>query len=305
MKKINIRFLKAPRYLTHIAAFLLGVILTAYFDYKVEDYYNRPIISCDFDCINIYDNEENNLILDLYAQFENAGQIQTTISLNVLRFQLFKINKNPYYYKLDKKIEIPGLSVISDTIRVILPDRFDSIIDIPALQKLEVEYHEIKRSIRQKVTMDSSNVVWSFMVGKEIITKSDTNLINSGFILQGDSVQIIGRKIPVEYFGKTYTCEIYPRDAFISYKIENDKIHFVYGKKYPEGFLSEEGFEMLLEPLILRVPQEIADKCVLPKGYHLSFIHETETENGVEVKNYDVLVNNMRDNRKQIVYFLK
>lgn len=290
--------------LTHILALLVGLSPTIV-GFFIEDYFKRPQIECNINCINIIDNENNDLILNLYVQFENTGQSNTTISLDNLKLQFRDINGKPYSFNLNKKIEIDGLSFVSDTLEVILPKQLDSITVLPEIKTLLLDYHELKSKKNTFIEKKSSDVIWGFIQGRRIPENPDSFSYHSDYIVKNGTTQITGRKVPIEYKGKIYTCILYPRDAYISYKVDNGLINITYGQnmKFPLG--KDGKSELLVKPLIFIPAHEIEDKCVLPNGFVVSLSQEIEENEEIKIKNYSVKIKDMRDNKKQIVYFFK
>lgn len=288
-----------------VLAFVAGVLITALVNNGIEDYFKRPRIKGSIDCINIIDDESNDLILNLYLQFENIGHTKTSISLDNLKLHFKNINEIPYSFKLDSKIEIAGLSFVYDTLKVILPRQLDTISNLPTIETLTLIYHEIKKGKRISIDKDSSDVIWSFMQGVHIPENPDSFSYHSDYVVKNGETRITGRKIPINYKGKTYTCILYPRDAHISYKVDNDMIHIVYGQELniPKGINGY--YDFLMKPLIFIPAPEIEDKCILPNGFEFSLRQEVIENAEIKYKNYSVRVKDMRDTRKQIVYFFK
>lgn len=290
---------------SHIIAFLLGVIITALVNYKIEDYFKRPKINCSIDCVNIIDDENDDMILNLYSQFENVGQTNTSITIDKFKLQFKGVHEEPYVFNISKRIEIPALSFSFDTLKIILPKSFDTITQLPTLQLLSLEYHELKNNKSITIEKDSSSTIWSFIGGEVRPENPDSFSYHSDYVVENGLTRIIGRKIPINYKGKTYTCMMYPREAHVSYKVENDKIHITYGTELKMSIAKNGINDILMKPLIFIPAPEIEDKCVIPNGYEFSFRQEISENNETKVKNFSVRIKDMRDTRKQIVYFLK
>ena len=290
---------------THILAFFVGLLLPPIVGFFIDDFFKRPQIECDINCMNIIDDENDDLILNLYVQFENTGQSNTTISLDNLRLQFKDVNGKPYSFNLSKKIEIEGLSFVSDTLEVILPKQLDSITVLPEIKTLLLNYHELKNKNNTFIEKKSSDVIWGFIQGKHIPVNPDSFSYHSDYIVNHGMTQIVGRKVPIEYKGKTYTCILYPRDAFISYKVDNELINITYGQNMNLPLGKDGKGELLVKPLIFIPAHEIEDKCILPNGFVFSLRQEIEEDEEIKIKNYSVKIKDLRDNRKQIVYFFK
>jgi hypothetical protein len=289
---------------SHLIAFMAGVIVTSIINVKIEDYFKRPKISSSIDCINIVDNEENELVLNLYMQFENLGQTNTSVTIDKCEIQFNGIHDKPYVFNVSERIKISALSYSYDTIKIVLPKSFDTITEIPTLQLLSLRYHELKRKKQLSISKDSTDVLWRFMGGTEELNSSDTLKNDADYIVNNGQVKITGRKIPILFKGKTYDCLMYPRDAYVSYKVEDDKIHLIYGReiKMPPAINGIHDF--ILKPLIFIPAPEIEDKCVLPKGYVFSMRQEQLENDKIKFKEYSVNIKDLRYTRKQIVFFL-
>ena len=109
------------------------------------------------------------------------------------------------------------------------------------------------------------------------------------------------KKVPVVYRGKTYTCLLYPRDANIEYRIEDDEILVRCSHSGPLGDISKNG-EFFLEPIIFKPHQAIADKVNQNNAYFLTIAVENRLEKEIVLNDYEISIGN---NSKQIVYFLK
>lgn len=289
---------------SHIIAFLVGVIVTAFINFKIEDYFKRPVINSSLDCVNIIDNEDDDLILNLYTQFENIGQTNTSITVDKVKLQFKGVHDKPFVFNLSKRIEISALSFSLDTIKVILPKSFDTITQLPKIQLLSLTFHELKKNKQITIKKDSTNAIWSFMGGEHIPENPDSFSYHPDYVVKNGQTQITGRKIPINYKGKTYTCIMYPREAHVSYKVENDKIHLTYGCEIKMPAAKNGVHDILMKPLIFIPAPEIEDKCILPNGFEFSLRQEIVENNEIIMKNYSVKINDMRDTRKQIVYFL-
>lgn len=271
----------------------------------MDDYFKRPQIKATLDCVNIIDNESNDLVLNLYLQFENNGQSKTSISIDRFKLQLEKINNNSYSFEIDKKFEIDGLSFVYDTVKIILPQKLDTITKQPKIKQLQLDCHEIKNAEKRTIHKDSTDVIWRFIQGRHYPENVDSFSYHEDYKVIDGETTITGRKIPIEYKGNTYTCVLYPREADISYKVENEKIHVTYGQRFdiPKSKLGS--FDLLVKPLIFIPDPQIEDKCVLPNGQEISMRYEHLEDDEIKFKNYSVKINDMRNNRKQIVYFFK
>jgi hypothetical protein len=168
---------------THILAFFVGLLLPPIVGFFIDDFFKRPQIECDINCMNIIDDENDDLILNLYVQFENTGQSNTTISLDNLRLQFKDVNGKPYSFNLSKKIEIEGLSFVSDTLEVILPKQLDSITVLPEIKTLLLNYHELKNKNNTFIEKKSSDVIWGFIQGKHIPVNPDSFSYHSDYIV--------------------------------------------------------------------------------------------------------------------------
>lgn len=290
---------------SHIIAFLAGVIVTALINYKIEDYFKRPKINSYLDCVNIIDDENNDMILNLYSQFENIGQTNTSIALDNIKLQFKGIHEKPFVFDISKRIEIPALSYSLDTLKIVLPKSFDTITQPPKLQLLSLTYHELKKNKQIIIKKDSSNVIWNFVAGEHLPENPDSFSYHSDYIVNNGETKIIVKKIPIVYKGKTYICKMYPREAHVSYKVENDKIHITYGNQIKMPAAKNGVHDILMKPLIFIPAPEIEDKCVIPNGYEFSLRQEIVDKDEIKFKNYSVNIKNMRDSRKQIVLFLK
>ena len=283
-------------------AFVSGVFVTVIFTHFINTYLDRPKIEGTIDCLNIYKNEENDFVLNIYAQFENSGKTGTTINLRDFKLQFKGINEKPYYFDLKRNLKIDGLSLVDDTIKIKLPKELDTLTSVPRLSMADLNYSEINNKKFHSIEKDSTNEYWSFMQGVVIPENPDSFSYHPDYIVNNGQAKIIGKKIPIEYKHKIYTCFIYPKEALVSYKVENDKIHIKYGIETNVPISSDGQIGFLSKPIIFIPAPEIEDKCIIPNGYEFSMMRKFEENGMIRVKNYSVSFKNYS---KQIVYFLK
>jgi hypothetical protein len=274
---------KKNNYLSHILAFLGGILVTALFNsltnYKVEEFFNRPKVTCSIDCISIFKDDENNMILNLYVQYKNSGKTNTTISLSELNLQFKGINDNPYQYDLTRNIKINALSCENDTIKLTLPNKFDSITNTPTIKNVELKYREVDKERTESFSADSSNVIHSMFFGLEELQYKDSFNNGSDYKVGNGQTTMIFRKIPIPYHGKTYVNMLYPREAQISYMLRDDKIHIKYGNTFNLSGTKHGQTEYRMKPLVFIPAHELEDKVVLPNGYVLTYSYESKEKN--------------------------
>jgi|GEM_PF-7096808 len=294
------------KYISHFLAFIGGVLVTALFDslinYKVEEFFNSPKVTCSIDCINIFKDDENNMILNLFVQFKNSGKSNTTISLSELNLQFKAMNNESYQYDLNNNLKINGLSCENDTIKLTLPNRFDSITSAPQLKNIELKYREVDKDRTESYKADSSNIINSMFFGLEEMQYKDSFNNGSDYKVKDGLTTMIFRKVPILYHGKTYINMLYPREAQISYMLIDDKIHIKYSNTFNLSGTKNGQTEYQMKPLVFIPAQELEDKVVLPNGYELTYSYEYKEKDKIKIKKYSV---DIKNNKKQIVYFLK
>jgi hypothetical protein len=304
-KRSNINGLpKKESKLKYLLEFILSLLLVIG-GYYLNEFLNRPKIMGTIDCVDIFNNEDNEFILNLYLKLENSGKSNTYISYDDLIFQFVYLNKSPYSIKLDKKVEIKGLSYINDTLKVILSKEFDTLTINPKIGIIELKYHKVDNHKELSIKKGSSDVIFASILGTVAPPDPNSFSFTPDLVVKNGIAKVVVKNCPVEYKGKVYNCSVFPVEANISYKVVNDKILFKYNIKTEMSTVSNNENTVLFKPIVFYPAPEIADKCILPNKYQVSIRFETLVNNEIQVKDYMVNIYNMLNNKKQLIYFFK
>jgi hypothetical protein len=283
---------------------LILVVITIFGTTYVNKCSNRPKISSTLDCVNIFSNEENDFVLNLYLKFENSGESNTSFSYDVLKLKLFN-DVDPYSFKLEQTRKIQGRSFIKDTLKVILPRHFNTNKGTPKLYSLSLSYHQVQSKENITIDKDTSDVIWEFTSGIVVPENPSNYSLTPDLVVKNGIAKMAGKQIPIEYKGKIYNCFIFPKETNVSYKIEQDNIRLKYD--FPIDAQSTKGntYDFLIKPIIFKPATEIEDKFILPNNFQVSMRTETTDNHEIKIKNYDIDIYNSTPDRTQIIFLLK
>ena len=283
---------------------LIIVVFTIFLTTLVNNSSHRPKISSTLDCVNIFSNEENDFVLNLYLRFENSGESNTSFSYDDLKLKLYN-DVDPYSFKLEQTRKIPGLSFIKDTLKVLLPRNFNTIKGTPNLYSLSLSYHQVQSRENTTINKDTSDVIWKFTSGIAVPENPNDYSFTPDFVVKNGIAKVAGKQIPIEYKGKIYNCFIFPKETNVSYKIEQDNIRLKYD--FPIDTKSTRGntFDFLIKPIIFKPAPEIEDKFILPNNFQVSLRTESNDNHEIKIKNYDIDIYNSSPGRTQIIFLLK
>lgn len=101
----------------------------------------------------------------------------------------------------------------------------------------------------------------------------------------------------IKYKGKSYLNKIYPSNAIVQYKIQNEMIYLEYSIR--GGDLSLNQISPLIEPFIIFPHLDLKDKIIEPNKTTIKLLIENRNSNDI---NYDEFAVDIKNSENMIFY---
>lgn len=285
--------------ISHAATFLLG-LLVYYLTVEISNFVNRPHISIDLRSITIKEESRDDWITDVRFRINNSGRTGTTVLLENIQLLFPGYSNRPFSLKADKFSKIDGKSTAEESLTTVFPSVFDTLTmnEIPKLDKIILEYKTIETNKDHYLIKKSEDIIYSSGFGLEYHglehlkdVKIDTANKRIGFKT---------KEFPIEYRGKSYLNNVYPKTASVQYTIENDKIILRYSISV--GKIAFNAPSQLIGPVIFLPHPDLKDKIVYPKNMSLRFTVESRKKDKITYEDYQV---DIGQTEKTLFYIIK
>ncbi|MBU1101153.1 MAG: hypothetical protein KKA84_12190 [Bacteroidetes bacterium] len=268
---------------THLIASIFGVAVYL-ISSQILDYSNRPINEIHPKSIYLVKKLNNSWDVVFNVTFVNKGNSDCIV--NVKSFDmLFPAFSNRFYSSMiDEIVQIGANSNIEKVFTLPFSDIFNkSEFDtIPNLTKYSLATYNISTDDDEVFAYDSTNIFYKMVYGKEEVAWKNTHDVKIDSSAQ--TITLETKPFYITYKNKRYINKIYPRDAIVKYKIENDQIFIEYTTGNPVVLKSHESG--IIEPFMFFPNIEIADKIVLPTKIGFQLIIENRKADTIDYEKY-------------------
>jgi len=284
---------------THTLTFLLG-LLAYYLSVEISNFVNRPDISISLRSITIREENKDDWRTDVKFRINNSGRTGTTVLLENIQLFFPEYSNRPFSLKADKFSKIDGKSTAEESLTAAFPSVFDTLTmkEIPKLDKIILEYKTVETDKNYYLTKESKNIIYSLGFGLEY--HGLEHLKHVKIDTANKTIGLETKEFSIEYKGRSYLNNVYPKTATVQYKIENDKIRLRYS--VPGDKMAINDPSQLIEPVIFLPHPDLRDKIVYPNSYGLRFTIESKKKDRITYEDYEV---DIGERKKTLLYIIK
>lgn len=295
MKKNTKRFFFS--FSTHFVAFLLG-ILAFYATYLLSSYLNRPIISSNCRMIVLRETLPNDWEIEFDLKLLNTGNSSTIIEVDNIQFLFPQYSSKPLLFAVNEYVRLESHSEVIKKIKTNFPAifKFSSLNNPPLMDSLVIQIKDQSYDKSYYLSKDSTYISNRILFGPEY--KGLETLPDAVIDSVSKKITVETKLVYLDFKGKSYRNTVYPRNANISYKIKDDKIHIAYS-------LSAKGVgfnkEQLFEPFMFFPHKDLEDKIVYPNTIEVQFQLISNKSNRTS---YENVLLEVGINQNQIVFLI-
>ena len=294
-----IRWIKKNKFIKYALFFLLGVFAD-FVRIEISNFVNRPVISISLGSITIREENKDDWRTDVRFRINNSGRTGTTVLLENIQLFFPEYSNRPFSLKADKFSKIDSKSTVEESLTTVFPSVFDTLTmeEIPKLDKIILDYKTIETNKTYYLTKEPENIIYSLGFGLEHHGPEYLKDVKIDTVKR--MIGLKTKEFPIEYKGKSYLNNVYPKTASVQYKIENDKIVLQYS--VPVDKIAINAPSQLIEPVIFIPHPDLEDKIVYPKSLSLRFTIESTKKDKISYEDYEV---DIGEREKTLLYIIK
>lgn len=271
-----------------ITALITALIVSFFLQPLAKIFWEHPKINAEIEMVTF---SKEKIITDpdwevkFFLRLSNSGYSPTAVEYKTFDMKIPQISDSLFSFDIRRTISIPGNTILYDTIKSTIP----SGLFKPDFTFLGLNIFSPQNNLIVKAKFDTSIFFRISPSGSQVSSEKIANKFND---VINDSLSnktyIVYKKYFIKFHDKVYENYLFPPNAKISHKIEDDKIYIEYLQSpYSSDTLKNGPINTFIYPMInpIFIPDpRIKDKVILPQKLYLTITYNFSEGDVVKTK---------------------